>query len=194
MRLRLWSIGIVVAALFGVGLLSLLRPTGELGRPDPPVARPVAGGAALGDTGGPAGLSDAFDEQRQTVTAACDLDLDAGCGDGYCAALTVMPDLDRLGGWLQVSASHPRLVVSTVLRDLGIPAGGIPCGAAVASLAAEHGVAAVELPDGTEVWCAVSGDEAAGFGWCGARATDRLGRAVAFGADARRLAFDRGAR
>ncbi len=67
------------------------------------------------------------------------------------------PDLDRPRGWLQLSLRSPAFVLSTALRDLGVPPTALPCGQAIADLAPSGQIAAVELDDGTEIWC-VAGD------------------------------------
>ena len=116
--------------------------------------------------------------RAEAVASACDLAVQTRCDGETCAAVVTMPDLDRLTGWLSLSLRSPRFVLSTAARDLGVPIDGMPCGVAVERLVSEAGVRAVELPDGTEVWCTVDGDPDAGRGLCRALAADRIGGAA----------------
>lgn len=86
-----------------------------------------------------------------------------------------MPDMDRITGWLGLLAHSPRFVLSTAARDLGLPVSGLPCGVAVDGRAA----LALELDDGTEVWCSYDGDEARGRALCRALARPRIGALAA---------------
>jgi hypothetical protein len=85
----------------------------------------------------------------------------------------------------------PRFVASTALRDLGMPVDFMPCGGAIERLVQGGSVPAVELPDGTEVWCAAESPEELAL--CDEAAVARLGPG-AFGfssPDVRRLTFVR---
>lgn len=184
-RLRPAALVLLVTLLIG-GALVLRAPPA----PAPPADRPASARVVRwsADPAAPVEYSAA----ARAVEGECGLQLELACGEAFCAALTVMPDLDQLGGWLEISLRHPRFVLQTVARDLGVPASGLPCGSAVASLVGERGITAVELADGTELWCTVAGDGAAGHAWCRAEAADRLGVDVAFDRPGlRRLTFDR---
>jgi hypothetical protein len=134
-----------------------------------------------------------FTERVGEVALRCDLPIDVVCGERACVGVLVGPDLDRLSGWVSLVAHSPRFVLSTVARDLGVPAGATPCGAAVSELARGGGVAAVELPDGTEIWCTSTGPQDAGQALCSDVARERLGpEAARFGEPrVRQLAFER---
>jgi hypothetical protein len=110
------------------------------------------------------------------VQASCDLPIDTRCDDRACAALVTGPDLDRVEGWVRIALERPRFVGSVALRDLGVPADALPCGAAVDQLGK---VLAVELDDGREVWCTVDGDDAAGRALCDGLARERVGEEAA---------------
>ena len=127
------------------------------------------------------------------VTASCGLAIDTVCRDGRCVAISVGPDLDRLEGWVTLVATSPRFVLSTALRDLGVPGGLMPCGGAIAALTQSGSVPAVELPDGTEVWCAAEQEDREALALCDVAATERVGAAVAGfqRQDVRRLTFSR---
>jgi hypothetical protein len=155
------------------------------------VARPTGGWvSALAPGDSPAART--FVSLATEIHDQCELDLQFACDGSACAAMMVAPDMDQLGGWLQLAWRSPRFVLSTVARDLGVPASGMPCGSAVGGLLGERGVAAVELADGTELWCAIDGQEDAGYGWCRDEAARRLGVDVRFdGPSVRRLVFDR---
>jgi hypothetical protein len=136
-----------------------------------------------------------FLQEGAAVQASCDLDLAVACEGGGCAALVVAPDLDGVGGWVQLAVTSPRFVLSTLARDLGVPASGLPCGSAVARLVEDRPITSVELADGTELWCTVTGERAAGLAWCRAEAARRLGVEVAFDRPGlRELTFDRSRR
>lgn len=94
-----------------------------------------------------------YARRTSAVASTCGLALQPTCQGGTCVALLVMPDMDHVGGWVQVGFGSPTFVASTALRDLGVPSRHLPCGRAVEALTARGGIEAVELPDGTEVWC-----------------------------------------
>jgi hypothetical protein len=116
------------------------------------------------------------------VQDACDLHTQTRCQGQVCAAVAVTPDLDRFGGWLAIATTSPRLVATTVARDLGLPVGALPCGAAVDALIGTGGIRALELPGGTEVWCTVDApagtSEAAGRELCADIARSQVGQAA----------------
>ncbi len=142
---------------------------------------------------------EAFEAQVAALDSHCDLPLHSACADETCVALVVSPDLDQLQGWIRVAIERPRFVASAALRDLGIPADALPCGQAIDAFTSTSEVRAVELPDGTELWCVVQ--RAAGEPWtpqsqasCGALAHSAVGtdRTAFDDPDLRRLQFDRG--
>ena len=95
--------------------------------------------------------------RADAVVQRCGLRLVSDCRGPTCVSLLQGPDLDRPRGWLQLSLRSPAFVLSTALRDLGVPPTALPCGQAIADLAPSGQIAAVELDDGTEIWC-VAGD------------------------------------
>ena len=135
----------------------------------------------------------AYRRRAEAVIAACDLPIEVRCTEGTCASVVSGPDLDGPLGWLRLLGSRPRFVVSAGLRDLGVPPAALPCGVAIDALLPSGEVAAVELADGTEVWCSVEGDEEVGVALCDEAATDRAGlQAARFSdPDLRRLTFAR---
>lgn len=113
----------------------------------------------------------AFTGRAAEVAARCDLPIRTRCDGDACAGLLVAPDLDRLWGWARLVWTSPRFVATTAGRELGVPLAGMPCSGAVEELVSApnaHGVLAIEHPDGTEVWCAVSGDPARALALCDA--------------------------
>jgi hypothetical protein len=102
-----------------------------------------------------------------------------------------MPDMDHFSGWARLLATSPSLVMSTAARDLGAPKASIPCSVATDSLTEGSGIAALELADGTEVWCTAS-DDAQGRSLCRRIAEEQLGLEEAEGLESdtlRRLSF-----
>lgn len=189
--------GLALGALALAGWLGwMLRPpAGSAPRPGPAVASVPAAVSGV-STAVPAALSEraplarVFATRADDVRASCDLPLDVRCDDAACVGVLTAPDLDRIDGWVSLVFRSPRFVLSTAARDLGVPSRMLPCGSAVAALVGDHGVDAVELADGTEIWCTVTGAVDAGRALCDAVAAER-GRADArFGAEGlRRLAF-----
>lgn len=184
--------------LLGVGVLLLAWWTGlEIAPRSSPVTAifeedqqesPVRASADVPE----APLPTRFEARAADVRDACDLDLDLRCDERACAGVLTAPDLDRLGGWLTFVFASPRFVLSTAARDLGVPPRVLPCGSAVEQLVGTSGVTAVELEDGTEVWCTTSGETAAGQALCDALAAEHGRPEVGFGATGlRRLTFDR---
>lgn len=136
-----------------------------------------------------------FAERAASVRAACDLDLAIACGGSTCVGVTQAPALDGPLAWAALAWASPRFVASAALRDLGVPAPGLPCGAAIEAFAGD-GVIAAPLPDGTEAWCAIAGDPLAGRALCGAVARARYGPPGARLSDPglRRRTFDKSPR
>ncbi len=134
----------------------------------------------------------ADEQERFTASATevarhCGLVPQVACDGPHCVALAEAPDLDAASGWAEMLVSHPRFVVSTALRDLGVPPTALPCGDAIASFdAGGQGAALVERPDGSEVWCVGPPDV------CDAAASTLGLDAHGFGSpDIRRLHFHR---
>lgn len=96
-----------------------------------------------------------FATRSAALTEHCGLAVEQACDGEVCVALTEAPDLDSPLGWAQMLTEQPRFVANTALRDLGMRAGSLPCGAAIDSLTAGFGAAMVERSDGSEVWCAI---------------------------------------
>ncbi len=161
---------LAVVPFWGARPLREVEGGDEPPRPVAPAPRPIA--AAAPAPSRPAAPAPAW---MSTVSDACDLPLAKACDGATCVAVATMPDLDSITGWLSIVATSPRFVASTAARDLGVPARGMPCGLAVDGLEA----LAVELRDGTEVWCVVDGDERAGRALCEALAAPAIGDAAA---------------
>lgn len=149
-------------AIGGAGLLAALAGAwlARPGRSDPPPAAPAPAAARVllppaserADPEPSPSARPPFEARSARVARDCGLPLRIRCGSDGCVSLLVGPDLDRPTGWLSLVAERPAFVASVALRDLGVPGEGLPCGAAIAALGAS--VRAVELADGTEIWCA----------------------------------------
>lgn len=171
------------AALLGVLLVGLWwtrDPPSVAGAPPEQAPAPSVHRSAPRPSTEPGGTSaealpTVFADRADRVRTSCDLALDTRCDDQACAGVLAAPDLDRLDGWLELVFRSPRFVLSTAARDLGVPPDALPCGAAVEALVREGGVTAVELPDGTEVWCTVTGSVDAGRALCDALTADLRG-------------------
>ncbi|MEZ4321299.1 MAG: hypothetical protein R3F61_27735 [Myxococcota bacterium] len=125
-----------------------------------------------------------FAARAGALEDACDLDVHVACGGDLCVALTESPDLDGPLGWAELALSRPRFVASTALRDLGLPAGRIPCGDAIGAVTRDLGAIQRERPDGTEVWCAIDSGSRAGDWESGARALcDAAARSLDLGVE-----------
>jgi hypothetical protein len=183
-----------------VGLVWLASPTERLHR-SAVSATPSVGSAPRGPSpmslpappGAPSEtepVRTAHAERVEAVVTSCGLPVRTWCEGERCVALTIGPDLDRITGWAELVLDSPRFVLSTALRDVGVPTGALPCGGAIAGLVPGGSVPAIELADGTEVWCAAEPDSLA---LCDAAAQAELGpEAVGFTApDVRRLSFAR---
>lgn len=121
-----------------------------------------------------------FPDRAQAVADTCGLPVQVRCAGAACAAVLTMPDMDRPTGWLALTLRSPRFVLSTAARDLGVPPVATPCGAAVERLLVDP-VVALELADGSEVWCAAARADAESRALCAALATPMIGaRAAAF--------------
>jgi hypothetical protein len=112
------------------------------------------------------------------LTAACGVDVVSACTPSGCAALAVVPDLDRLPGWLELGWAQPRLVAGTVLADLGVVSRqSLPCDAALEATSPDA-PARVDIgdgPDGTWVACVWTPSTADVEGTPCAEAAARLG-------------------
>jgi len=118
-----------------------------------------------------------FVAEIEGIAASCGLEVRSACADGVCVALTRVPDLDGLGGWVAFVRTSPWFVVGTAARDLGLPRGISGCAEAVGGLTGQ--ASSVALPGGDEVWCASPDASAAARLLCGRAAS------VWFDADAR---------
>lgn len=197
----------LLVALAFVGLGAARLGTEPAVAPPPPaVPRPVASPPApVGPAGSFAEIPEPperpafqrdYEGRAGAVLAACDLPVLTRCRGTTCVGLLTAPDLDRIEGWLRLGLDSPRFVASTALRDLGVPLGELPCGAAIDRLLADTGARGVELPDGTEVWCTIDDSERA-QGWratgdalCSELATERVGEQAARFAEPRLRELD----
>jgi hypothetical protein len=158
--------------------------------------RPVGSSPAPVDADGAGASPDAVADvaaewgaRAADVARDCDLPVETACEGDACVALLRGPDLDGALGWLTLALSSPRFVASTALRDLGVGAGTLPCGAAIDGLLAGRGVPMIELADGTELWCAT--DAAGDTALCDRLARERFGAAGFGRPGVRRLSFER---
>ncbi|MEN0067175.1 MAG: hypothetical protein AAGA48_33900 [Myxococcota bacterium] len=102
----------------------------------------------------------AFVRQIEAITSACDLPLQPLCGSAGCAAVVRSPNLDHLGGWLKILGDRPRLVASTVLRDIGVDPGLLPCGQALDGLGDDPIYSVSDGENGRQWWCTVDSPSA----------------------------------
>ena len=185
-----------MAAAIAAGLVALGlgrwdgEPPSDLGRTvDRPASNPP--GAPIGAEAVALDSEPAREWTRQAeeVTRACDLPVETTCEDGACVALLHGPDLDHALGWIGLVLTSPRFVASTLLRDVGVDAETLPCGAAIEDFVA-HGdeVPMIELADGTELWCATDG--AGDTALCDRAAAERYGASGFAVPGVRRLSFD----
>lgn len=166
--MRRWVLGTcALAALVAAVGLGARAP--REGPAAPVVAGPevrVVRGAASGPAVSESEEAPQWEARAAAVRAACDLPVASRCDGDGCVALASGPDLDGLAGWFAVIGERPRFVATVLLRDVGVAPAWMPCGGAIAQLAPD-GVILVELPDGSELWCAGDAarcDALAGFG------------------------------
>jgi hypothetical protein len=69
------------------------------------------------------------------VTTDCGFEVTSACTPSGCAAVCVVPDLDRLGGWVNLGWNQPGLVAGIALAELGVvERHTLPCVAAIRSM------------------------------------------------------------
>lgn len=163
---RRWLVLLGLGALIGSGALlwrsttpAVPPPPSTATRPAPPAPLPRAPQpghqAPLAPTApaDPGGWHHTWQVRTEAVAQRCGLTPTSTCAGTTCASVVTGPDLDRPWGWLQLSWQSPSFVLNTALRDLGLPPAALPCGQAIDALTHSGGIRAVELPDGTEIWC-----------------------------------------
>lgn len=115
--------------------------------------------------------------EARALGIACDLPLRTTCEGDRCAAMTEVPMVDNPGGWAWMGVRSPKLVLSVVAGDLGLPDRISPCRGAIRDMGMRT---VARAHDGGELWCLVEGDDPEGL-------CDRLSGQPGFVASADRI-------